>query len=115
MSLINNLLDKLSAYVQLKGEKIKLDIIAQVSKLLAHFVAFLLVFLVGFFFFIFGSIALGAFLNQLLESVYYGYLILTGFYLVMLILIFLLIRTKKIQKLLEDFFINLSENLNQDE
>lgn len=115
MSLINNLLDKLSAYIQLKGEKIKLDIIAQVSKLLAHFVAFLLVGLIGFFFFIFGSIALGAFLNELLESVYYGYLILAAFYLVLMLVIFLLIRTKKIQKWMEAFFINLSENTNIDE
>lgn len=115
MSIINNLLDKLSAYIQVRGEKIKLDIIAQVSKLLAHFVGFLLVGLVGFFFFVFGSIALGAFLNELLESVYYGYLILTGFYLLLLIIVLLLLRSRKIQKWLEAFFVNLSENIESDE
>lgn len=115
MSIINNLLDKLSTYIQIRGEKIKLDIIAQVSKLLAHFVAFLLVGLVCFFFFVFGSITLGAFLNEVLESVYYGYLILTGFYLVLLIFIFLLMKSKKIQKWMEAFFVNLSENIDSDE
>lgn len=115
MSLINNLLDKISSYIQVRGEKLKLDIIAQVSKLLAHFVAFLLIGLVGFFFFIFGSIALGAYLNQVLESVYYGYLILAGFYLILMGVIYLMIRTKKIQKWMEAFFINLSENVNIDE
>jgi hypothetical protein len=115
MSLINNLLDKLSAYIQIKGEKIKLDVIAQVSKLLGHFIAFLMVGLIGFFFFIFGSIALGAYLNLVLEITYYGYLILSGFYLVLMIIVFLLMRTKAIQKWMESFFINLSENNNPDE
>jgi high-affinity Fe2+/Pb2+ permease len=115
MSIINNLLEKLSSYIKVKGEKIKLDIIAQVSKLLAHFVAFLLVGLVGFFFFVFGSIALGAYLNEVLDSVYFGYLILTGFYLILLLIVILLLKTKKIQKMLEAFFVNLSENMNEDE
>lgn len=114
MSLINNLLDKLSGYIQTKGEKIKLDVIAQVSKLLAHFVAFLMVGLVGFFFFIFGSITLGAFLNEVLESVYLGYLILTGFYFILLIIIVLLLKTSKIQNWMEAFFVNLSENLSDE-
>ncbi|MFY0599598.1 MAG: phage holin family protein [Cyclobacteriaceae bacterium] len=115
MSIINNLLDKINAYIQVKGEKLKLDIISQVSKLLASFVAFLLLGLVGFFFFVFGSIALGAFLNEILDSVYYGYLILTGFYLILLFIIFMLFKTKKIQKWMEGFFMSLSENTDDDE
>ncbi|WP_258105360.1 phage holin family protein [Marinoscillum sp. MHG1-6] len=114
MSLINNLLDKISGYIQAKGEKLKLDIIAQVSKLLAHFVAFLLVGLIGFFFFIFGSITLGAYLNEVMESTYLGYLILTGFYLLLLIVIVLLLKTNRIQKWMETFFINLSENMSDE-
>ena len=115
MSLINNLLDKLSEYIRLKGEKLKLDIIAQVSRLLAHVMAFLFLAIIAFFLFIFLSLAAGAFLNVLLESEYYGYLIVAGVYLIVLIIIFLLLRTNRIQNWLESVFIKISENIDIDE
>lgn len=112
MSLINNIVDKLTEYFQVRIDKIKLDLIAQVSKLLAIFMALILIGIAGFFFFIFGSIALGAFLNAVLESVYLGYLILSGFYFLIMIIIFILIKTKIIQRWMEALFLSLSENLN---
>lgn len=115
MSLINNVVDKLTEYFHVRIDKIKLDLIAQVSKILASFMAFILIGVVGLFFFIFGSIALGAFLNEVLESTYLGYLILCGFYLVMLIIIFILVKTKVIQRWMEALFLSLSENLNDHE
>lgn len=115
MSLINNVVDKLTEYFQVKIDKIKLDLIAQVSKILANFMALILIGVVGLFFFIFGSVALGAFLNEALESVYLGYLILCGFYFLMLIAIFILIKTKVIQRWMEALFLSLSENLNDHE
>lgn len=115
MSLINKLLDKLSEYIRLKGEKLKLDIIAQVSRLLAHLLAFLFLVIIAFFLFIFLSLAAGAYLNVLLESEYYGYLIVAGVYLVLLIIIFLMLRTNRIQNWLESVFINISENMDTDE
>ncbi|MEQ8338132.1 MAG: phage holin family protein [Cyclobacteriaceae bacterium] len=115
MSLINNLLDKLTEYIRLKGEKLKLDIIAQVSRLLAHVLAFLFLGIIAFFLFIFLSLALGGYLNVLLESEYYGYLIVAGVYLILLISIFLLLRTNRIQNWLESVFINISENIDINE
>ncbi len=111
MSLINKLLDKLTEYIRLKGEKIKLDIIAQMSKLLAHVLAFMFLGIIAFFLFVFLSLAAGAYLNELLQSEYYGYLIVAGVYLILLIAIFLLLRTNKIQNWLESVFINISENI----
>lgn len=115
MSLINNVLDRISAYIQVKGEKIKLEVMAKMATFLGHFVAFLLLFLVGFFFFVFASIALGAYLNMILQSVYLGYLIISGFYFILAIILILLIRTRKFQKWLEVLFIQLSENSDTDE
>ncbi|MBV6639459.1 MAG: phage holin family protein [Cyclobacteriaceae bacterium] len=115
MSLINKLLDKLTEYLRLKGEKLKLDIIAQVSRLLAHVLAFLFLGIIAFFLFIFLSLAAGAYLNVLLESEYYGHLIVAGVYLILLIIIFLLLRTNRIQNWLESVFINISENIDTDE
>ena len=114
MSVINKLVDKLSEYIRLKGEKIKLDIIGQVSKLLAHFVAFLTMGLVFLFLLVFLSFALSAFLNAILESPHYGYLIVGGIYLFILIIIITLLRTNKLQGWLETFFVNLSESIEQE-
>ncbi len=115
MSLINSAVDKLSDYIQIRVDKIKLDLIAQASKLLSNFMSLILIVIVGLFFFIFASVALGAFLNEVLESVYLGYLILSGFYFVLLIIIFILIKTKVIQRWMEAIFLSLSENLGDDE
>ncbi len=115
MSLINKLLEKITEYLRLKGEKLKLDIIAQISRIMAHVLAFLFLGIIAFFLFIFLSLALGAYLNQVLESTYYGYLIVAGAYLVLLITIFLLLRTNRIQNWLESTFIRISENLDTDE
>ena len=115
MSLINKLLDKLTEYLRLKGEKLKLDIISQVSRIMAHVLAFLFLGIIAFFLFIFLSLALGAYLNELLESEYYGHLIVAGVYLVLLITIFLLLRTNRIQNWLEATFIKISENTDSDE
>tara|TARA_B100001245_G_C22853329_1_gene410212 strand:- start:808 stop:1173 length:366 start_codon:yes stop_codon:yes gene_type:complete len=114
MAVINKLVDKISDFIRLKGEKIKLDIIAQVSRLLAHFVAFMTMAVVGFFLLIFLSIALAAYLNYVLESPHFGYLIVGGIYLIGLIIIILLLRSNKLQNWLETLFLNLSESI-QDE
>lgn len=111
MAVINKLVDRISEYIRLKGDKLKLDIIAQVSRLLAHFVAFLTIALVGLFLLIFLSFALSAYLNYVLDSPHLGYLIVAGVYLIGLIGILLLLRTNKLQIWLETLFINLSESL----
>lgn len=114
MSIINNLVDKLSEYIRIKGEKLKLDIIAQVSRLLAHFVAFMMLALIGLFLLVFASLGLSAYLNYLLDSPHYGYLIVAGFYLIFFIVVLLLLRSNRIQQWLEVLFVNLSENISDD-
>ncbi len=115
MSLVNKLLDKITEYLKLKGERLKLDIIAQVSKILAHVLAFMFLGIIAFFLFVFLSLAIGSYLNVLLNSAYYGYLIIAGSYLLILIVIFLLLRTNRIQNWLESVFIKISENVEDDE
>lgn len=115
MSLVNKILDRISDYFRLKLEKMKLELIAQVSRLLAHFIAFLFIGLIAFFFFTFLSLALGAFLNQLLQSPYLGYLIVAGIYLLVLILVFYLLKTRRLQNWLEIAFLQFSESLSEQE
>lgn len=109
MALANKLVDKISEFIRLKGEKIKLDIIAKVSKLLSLFVAFLIIFIFGVFLLMFLSFALSEYLNTVLESNHYGYLVTSGIYLAMLIIVVIIFRTHKIQKWLESLFVSFGE------
>lgn len=110
MSIFNSVIEKINEYIRVRGEKLKLDIITHVSRILAHFVAFLTIAVIGLFFLIFISIALGTYLNYILDSYFLGYLIVSGIYLLALIAIILLLKSKKLQNWLETLFINLSEN-----
>ena len=115
MSIINNLLDKVSEYIRIRGEKLKLDIITQVSKILAQFIVLGSIALIFLFLIVFLSLALGAYLNALLESPHYGYLIVSGIYLLMLLGLFLLLRSNKMQNWLEELFINMTDAIEEDE
>lgn len=110
MSVVNKLIDKVSEFIRLKGEKLKLEIIAQISRLMAHLFAFLMIMLIGLFLLIFLSMALGAYLNYALDSPHLGYLIVAGIYLIFLIAVVILLRSNKMQIWLESLFISLSEN-----
>lgn len=110
MSLINTVIDKITEYLKIKGEKLKLDIIANVSKIMAYVISFILILLIGFFFLVFASITAGALINQALDSVYLGYLIVTGFYFIILFIVFLLLRSKKIQTLIEKTLVELTDS-----
>lgn len=115
MALATKLVDKISEFIRLKGEKIKLDIIAKVSKILALFVTFLVIFIFGVFFILFISFALSEYLNTVLESNFYGYLITSGIYLLMLVIVVLVFRSHKMQKWLENFFVSFGEEINEPE
>lgn len=114
MAIINKLLDRVTDYIRVRGEKLKLDIIAQTSRLLAHFVTFLCIAVIVLFMLIFLSLALGAYLNAVLNSPHLGYLIVAGIYLIFLFAMIILLRSNKMQAWLETLFINLTENISDD-
>lgn len=113
--MISDVLDNISEYIQIKGEKIKLQVMAKMASFLGAFIAFLMLLIVGVFFVVFLSIALAIYLNGVLESAYYGYLIVAGIYFIKLILLVALVRTRKFQKWLEIIFLKYSENTESDE
>lgn len=115
MSLVNKLLDKITEYIRLKGENLKLEIIARFSRILAHLLTFLCIALIAVFMLIFLSFALGAYLNAVLDSPHLGYLIVAGIYLLLLIVMIILLQSNKIQIWLETLFVNLGEHINDDD
>lgn len=116
MAIVNLLVDKLTGYIRIKGEKLKLEIIAIVAKLLAHLVAFLMLGFIGFFLLVFLSISLGAYLNMVLESTFWGYVIVSGIFFIFFLAVVLLLKSQKIQNWLEAAFIRISDTVpNEDE
>ena len=77
-------------YVKTEVDRIKKTAKAQVREIVAKAVIFGAMGFVGFFLLVFASITLGLFLNSVLDSPFYGFLIVTGLYFLALLAIFLL-------------------------
>ncbi len=106
---VGDIVEKITEYIQIKTELIKLKVIGHVSKLLANVIAMVTIGIVAFFFFFFLSFSLGSYLNVLLESEFLGHLIVAGFYLLLIIIIFLMVKTGKIQGWLESIILKIAE------
>ncbi|MFT6852521.1 MAG: Na+/proline symporter [Cyclobacteriaceae bacterium] len=104
---INKLVDKLTEYLKVKGDQLKLDVLSQVARILAYTITFILIGLIASFLVLFISLTLALYLNHLLESVYLGYVIISGVILILLIILILLLKTQKIQLWLESMIIKI--------
>jgi hypothetical protein len=107
---ITSLIDKLTEYIKVKGEMLKLEIMSQVAKILSYAITFLVVALIMLFLVFFAGLTLAVYLNDVLSSAYLGYLIVSGIILFSLIIILLLLRSGKIQRWLESLLINIGRN-----
>lgn len=107
---ITTLIDKLEDYLKVKGEKLKLEIMGHTAKVLSYAITFILLGVIGLFFFLFIYLSLAVYLNHLLDSIYLGYLIISGFILLQIVIIMLLLKTGKIQKWLESMILNLGDD-----
>lgn len=92
----------LTGFIETKVELIKLDIEAEVKKIVARSVIFFFIGLAGALAIFFISMALATFLNHLLESIYLGYGIIALLYL----LIGLIAYFKR-----EDIYLTVLQNL----
>ena len=113
--MLSELVDKLTRYIQLKAELIKLQLMARMAKVLSQLIVIGLVLLFGFFLLFFLSFALGSFLNKVLESPFLGHLIVAGGYLLSLIILLLLVRSGNIQSWIESGIVKMEEQQTEDE
>ncbi len=88
----------------------KLEIMAKVAKILAVVIVFILLALIGFFFLLLAGIALSEYLNTLLDSTFYGYLIVSGLILLIMITLISLLKSGRIQSWLESFILKIGED-----
>ena len=98
---VEGLLETISDYVKVKFDLLKVDLIERISGLAALIITFVLVLMLGLFLMAFASLTLGSFLNEVLASAYLGYLIVTVFYVLILAVVVLLLKSGKLQGALE--------------
>ncbi|GJM62357.1 MULTISPECIES: phage holin family protein [Persicobacter] len=100
---IESLVSNLTGYVESRIELAKLQVGEQAAWVLSRaLISIVLIFLFGLFF-LFATIALGYFLNAVLNSVYLGFVIIAGFYLLIIVLIAAL-RAKIINTIMNWFY-----------
>lgn len=114
-SSVGDIVEKITEYIQIKTELIKLKVIEYVSRILANVIALVFIGMIVFFFLFFISFALGAYLNVVTQSEFLGYLIVAGAYLLLIIIIFLLAKTGKIQGWFENLILKIAEQEDEQE
>ncbi len=112
---IDAIIENLTGLIEARLELAKLEIKEEVAKAGAKIVAaiifsFLLVMIIIFF-----SISVGAMLNGILESNFLGYAIVTGFYILVLVLLITFNAHKWLQRKLEDVLIDIVDTNEDDE
>ena len=112
---IDAIIENLTGLIEARMELAKLELKEEVAKAGARIIAgvvlaFLLVMII-----IFVSIALATWLNYLLGSMFMGYLIVTGFYLLVLVLLIAFKAHVWLQQKIEGMLIDTEESDQSDE
>jgi hypothetical protein len=87
-SKIENLAKNVKEFINIQVEIVKLNAINKLSILVAKIAFVFTIALLSLLFIIFGSMALGYYLSTLTGSIYTGFLSVTGFYLIIGIILF---------------------------
>ena len=113
--MIAGLIERIKEYIKLKIEQIKLEMVGHVARLMSQVIVLFLLVILGLFTLLFLSFALGALLNELLESNYLGFLIIAGIYLIAVLILASLSKSGKVQGWIESAIINASNKLQDEE
>ena len=106
---IERLIDSVLDYLKVKADILKLDIIERISGLVAFLISFLIIFIGSLFFIAFASLTIGSLLNEILESSYLGYAIVTTVYFIMLMIVVYFLRSGRLQKTIESIVVSAME------
>ncbi|GAB4232038.1 MAG: hypothetical protein Tsb0034_04670 [Ekhidna sp.] len=112
---IGKILTNITEYIEIKTEQIKLRLIGKIAKLFSGLISLTVIFGLGMFFLLFFSFASANLINHHLDSVHLGYWIVGSFYFLMMAIVFLLVKTKRLQGWLEDLIVKLSEKEDEKE
>ena len=107
---IGTVIEDVSEYIEVKTELIKLKILGRLAKTTSGIVSISLILILGVFFILFLSFAVAHLINEATQSTYLGFIAISGFYLILIILIFFMIKRKSIQKLFEKLMLKIVES-----
>lgn len=97
---IDRLIDHLVGFMETRFEILKLDFKEEFVRVIAKLLTIGVIVLLSTLFFIFFSVALGIFLNQLLDSAYLGFVILAGFFFLLWMSVLIIKQTNWYQGLI---------------
>ncbi len=101
----------LTEYIRVKFELFKLDLTEHLSNVLAQMIAYLVILIISGLVITFLSIALAHFLNSFFQNEAIGYLIVSGVYLLLLLLVFYFLKSGKLKAFFEA---KLMENISSE-
>lgn len=90
-------------YLKSEIDRVKNNTRHKIAEIIVKVIIFALMGLVGLMILIFGSVTLGLWLNEVLESSFLGFLIVTGFYVLLLVMLLLIKDQEKITSSLFGF------------
>ena len=85
-------------YIKAEIDKITSNVKAEVSDVMGKIILFALLGLMGLFLLVFASLTLALFLNSVLDSSFYGFLIVTGLYLLVVVFLVLIRNNDSLQR-----------------
>ena len=114
-SAIGETISKLKEYVDVKTEQIKLLVLARMASVLSNVISLSIVLLFSFFMIFFVSFALANLFNEIFESTYLGYLLISAGYLLVIILVLILMKSGIIQGWIESAVLRATEKEDNEE
>lgn len=102
-----NLVKDILAYVEVKTARLKLALVSKIAALFSNLLSLCLFIIFVFFLVFFTSFGIAEWLNVKLDSPYYGFLVVGGFYLLSVIMVLILYRRSVIQTFFESFMMKL--------
>jgi len=91
---IDPLIDHLVGFIETRIEILKLDAKEESVRVIAKLLTIAVIVLFGTLFFIFLSVAIAIFLNQIIGSAYMGFVVLAGFFFLLWMSVLIIKKTK---------------------
>ena len=101
---IDKLIDSITSFLKERFDIMKVDLVDKISLTISRLITFFVLFLILLFVIGFASITLGNYLNEILESGYLGYSIITLFYIIIFIGLYAFAKSGKFKNLIESEF-----------
>lgn len=103
----------ISDYIRAKIEILKLDIAEHLANILAQVIAYFIILIMLSLVLAFSSMGVAFLLNDLMDSNYLGFMIVAGFYLLILLIVLALLKSGKLKAFFEKKLV--AENQPQNE